>query len=394
MAYYKKFTDNKRPGQGAAPPRRERSYSRGGYQQDDGNRKRQDAVATNKPRGEGQRRFGPGSEPAGRQWPGRSGTGQRQQGGFGRPGYGRNDRGQQPAGRGYQSRTQSPAERPAGSKAPSRPFGRPAQQAERVYGRPAPVQDQVLPAAASTDSLPENILSGRNPIREALKTGRDIEKLMVASGELSGSAREIVAMARAAGVKVQVVERSRLDQIMHHHQGMIAYASAYAYSSLEDILALAKERGEAPFVIILDKVTDPQNLGAIIRTAACVGAHGVLVQLHRAVGLTPSAVRASAGAVEHVKVARVVNINNSIRSLKQQGIWVYAGDAAGKDYRQVNISGPCALVIGSEGEGISPLTLSLCDEKLSIPMTGAIDSLNASVAAGILMYAAYTGRTA
>lgn len=255
-------------------------------------------------------------------------------------------------------------------------------------------EQKALPLHAAENPPEDNILVGRNPIREAIKTGRDMEKLLVASGELSGSAREIVAMARTAGVKVQVVDRSRLDQITHHHQGMIAYASAYAYSSLEDILAVAEERGEASFIIILDKVTDPQNLGAIIRTAACVGAHGVLVQLHRAVGLTPSAVRASAGAVEHVKVARVVNINNSIRSLKQKGVFIYAADTSGRDYREVKIGGPCALVIGSEGEGISPLTLSLCDEKLSIPMTGAIGSLNASVAAGILIYAAYSGRSA
>lgn len=241
--------------------------------------------------------------------------------------------------------------------------------------------------------LPENLLSGRNPIREALKAGRDIEKLMVAEGDLSGSAREIVSLAKNAGIIVQTVERSRLDQITRNHQGMIAFASAFSYSSVDAILDTAKERNEEPFIVILDKITDPMNLGAIIRSAACVGAHGVIVQQHRAVGLTPSAVRASAGAVEHVKVARVTNINQTIRQLKELGIWVYAADAEGTDYRTVDFKGGCALVIGSEGEGISKLTLDLCDQTVSIPMSGVIDSLNASVAAGILMYGVYTGRS-
>jgi len=241
-------------------------------------------------------------------------------------------------------------------------------------------------------AIPENLLSGRNPIREAIKANRDIEKLLVASGELSGSAREILALAKNAGIIVQTVDRSRLDQITRNHQGMIAYASAYPYATLEEILDVAKQKAEAPFIIIMDKITDPQNLGAIIRTAACVGAHGVIVQLHRAVGLTPSAVRASAGAIEHVKVARVININNTIKELKKQGVWVYAADAKGTDYRKVHFEGACALVIGNEGEGVSALTLEICDQTVSIPMSGAMDSLNASVAAGILMYAVYIGR--
>lgn len=281
-----------------------------------------------------------------------------------------------------------------GRPAPSgKPYGRPAPSGGRVYSapvqRPAPIAEPVVPAAME---LPENLLSGRNPIREAIKTGRDIEKLMVAEGDLSGSAREILSMAKNAGIIVQTVERSRLDQITRNHQGMIAFASAFAYSNLDEILNTAKERNESPFIVILDKITDPMNLGAIIRSAACVGAHGVIVQQHRAVGLTPSAVRASAGAVEHVKVARVTNINQTIRELKNQGIWVYAADVKGEDYRKVNFSGACALVIGSEGEGISQLTLDLCDQAVSIPMSGVIDSLNASVAAGILLYGIFSGR--
>ena len=278
--------------------------------------------------------------------------------------------------------------------AANRRFGPNARPAPRPQYQPLP--HQALRMEGQLDSSyqqePENLLSGRNPIREALKVNRDIEKLLVATGDLSGSAREIVSMARKAGVIVQEVERARLDQITRNHQGMVAFASAYSYSTVDEMLALAKERKEPPFLILLDKVTDPQNLGAIIRTAACVGAHGVVVPLHRAVGLTPSAVRASAGAVEHVKVARVVNLNQLIKQLKRQGVWIYGADAQGTDLRRIDFDGACAMVIGSEGEGISEHTLTLCDHRVSIPMTGVIDSLNASVAAGVLMYAAYMGR--
>ena len=312
---------------------------------------------------------------------------------YGRPApsdkpYGRSTPSEKPYGR------PAPSDKPYSRPAPSeKSYGRPAPSGGRVYSapvqQPAPIAEPFVPAAME---LPENLLSGRNPIREAIKTGRDIEKLMVAEGDLSGSAREILSMAKNAGIIVQTVERSRLDQITRNHQGMIAFASAFAYSNLDEILNTAKERNEAPFIVILDKITDPMNLGAIIRSAACVGAHGVIVQQHRAVGLTPSAVRASAGAVEHVKVARVTNINQTIRELKSQGIWVYAADVKGEDYRKVNFSGACALVIGSEGEGISQLTLDLCDQAVSIPMSGVIDSLNASVAAGILLYGIFSGR--
>lgn len=254
--------------------------------------------------------------------------------------------------------------------------------------RPAPVH----PAAPVEDTL-ENLLTGRNPIREALKSGRDIEKLMVAKGDLSGTAREIVAMAHEAHVPVQMVERIRLDELARNHQGMIAFASAYQYADVEDMLALAKSKNEAPFLIILDGVTDPHNLGAVIRTAAAVGAHGVIVPERRAVGLTPAAVKASAGGIEHIPVARVTNLTNEIKKLKARGIWLYGADAEGENYRRVNFSGPCALVIGSEGDGISRLVREQCDHIVSIPMRNpAMESLNASVAAGILMYAAAAAR--
>lgn len=252
--------------------------------------------------------------------------------------------------------------------------------------------EPVLEDAQATPN--ENVLSGRNPIREALKSGRDIEKLLVLRGELSGSARQIVQMAREAGVPVQEVEKKRLDEIAPNHQGMIAFASAYAYATVEEMLDLARERGEEPFLVILDGVTDPHNLGAVIRTAECVGVHGVIVRERRGVGLTPAAVKASAGAVEHVKVARVTNLNQLIGQLKRRNIWTYGLSMDGEDYERVDFSGGVALVIGSEGSGISRLTEESCDRKVSLPMKGRLDSLNASVAAGVVMYRVLSGRRA
>ena len=244
------------------------------------------------------------------------------------------------------------------------------------------------PEISEEETVPnENLLSGRNPIREALKSGRDIEKLLVARGDLSGSAREIIAMAKEKRVPVQEVDRARLDAITPNHQGMLAFASAYQYHTVEEMLALAETRGQKPFLVILDGVTDPHNLGAIIRTAECAGAHGVIVQERRAVGLTPAAVKASAGAIEHIMVARVVNLVATLDMLKQKNIWVYAADMSGEDYATVDYSGGAAIVIGSEGEGVSRLVLERCDKRIALPVRGKLDSLNASVAAGILLYA-------
>ena len=245
------------------------------------------------------------------------------------------------------------------------------------------------PAAEEMES---NLLVGRNPIREALRAGRDLEKLLVARGELIGSAREIVAMARDAKVVVQEVDRARLDAMAPNHQGLIAVASAYAYSTVEDMFELAKARGEQPFLVILDGVTDPHNLGAIIRSAECVGAHGVILPERRSVGLTPAAVKASAGAVEHIPVAREVNLTRLIERLKKEGVWIYGAAMEGEDYRKVDFSGAAALVIGSEGEGISRLVAQSCDRLVSLPMRGKIGSLNASVAAGVLLYAVMASR--
>ena len=297
----------------------------------------------------------------------------------------------------YGERPNSGERRPYGDRPNSgerRPYGdRPNSGDRRPYGdrpmndrRPCGDRPMTPPPARQEEEM-SNLLVGRNPIREALKAGRDMEKLLVAKGELIGSAREIVAMAREQKVIVQEVDRAHLDAMAPGHQGLIAVVSAYAYKTVDDMLALAKERGEAPFLVILDGVTDPHNLGAIIRSAECAGAHGVIIPERRAVGLTPAAVKASAGAVEYLPVAREVNLTRTIERLKKEGIWIYGTAMNGEDYRKVDYSGPKALVIGSEGEGMSRLVSESCDKVVTLPMKGKIESLNASVAAGILLYA-------
>lgn len=232
----------------------------------------------------------------------------------------------------------------------------------------------------------ENLLVGRNPIREALKAGRPVEKLLVAQGDLSGAARDIVKLAKENGAVVQTVDRSRLDQIYPAHQGMLAYVAAVDYKTLDDIFDYANEQGEDPFIILLDGVTDPHNLGAIIRSAECAGAHGVVVPERRAAGLGPAAAKAAAGALNYMRIARVKNLNHAIDELKERGTWVIGTAMDGENALKADLTGPVALVIGSEGEGISRLTLEKCDRTLTLPMKGSIESLNASVAAGILMY--------
>lgn len=306
----------------------------------------------------------------------------------GKSGYQKDDR------RDYRS-DRSNDRKPAYRKEERRPSSTEAKPAPSFRDhefRPNVVPAAVTPVNNESAAAPENLLAGRNPIREALRAGRDIEKLMVMRGELTGSAREIVQMAREQHIVVQEVEKVRLDELARNHQGMIAIASAYKYSTVEAMLAEAEKRGEAPFLVLLDGVTDPHNLGAIIRSAECVGAHGVIVPERRSVGLTTAAVKASAGAIEHMKVARVVNLNRTIEELKQQNIWTYALTMDGVDYERVNFEGGVALIVGSEGEGVSRLVLDKCDQKVSLPMAGHIDSLNASVAAGVVMYRVLSSR--
>ncbi|NLK36477.1 MAG: 23S rRNA (guanosine(2251)-2'-O)-methyltransferase RlmB [Epulopiscium sp.] len=234
----------------------------------------------------------------------------------------------------------------------------------------------------------DNQLEGRNAILEVLKSGRDIEKIMVLKGNTEGTIRRIIAQAKEKGVVIQEVSRQKLDEISQtkNHQGVIAIVSAHNYVEIEDILAIAKEKNEPPFLILLDGITDPHNLGAVLRSAECAGAHGVVIPKRRSVGLNATVGKTSAGAIEYMPVARVTNLARTMEYLKKQGIWLACADMDGVDYFESNLSGAIALVIGSEGEGVSRLIKENCDFTVSIPMYGKISSLNASVAAGLLMY--------
>lgn len=234
----------------------------------------------------------------------------------------------------------------------------------------------------------QELIIGRNPVLEALKSGREIDTVYIAEGDMGGSLGLIAGKARDGGIVVKNVNRRKLDAMCGgaNHQGVAARAAAHEYAQIEDMLALAKSKGEAPFVIICDEIEDPHNLGAIIRSADACGAHGVIIPKRRGVGLTYAVSKVSAGAVEYVPVARVPNLVAAIEDLKSKGFWIYGADIDGTPWDKVDYSGSVALVIGSEGKGISRLVKEKCDFVVSLPMRGKINSLNASVAAGILMY--------
>lgn len=234
----------------------------------------------------------------------------------------------------------------------------------------------------------KDIIAGRNPVTEALRSGRAIESLLIAKGELNGSVRVIAAKAKAMQIPVKETDRRKLDMMCGGavHQGVVALAAIKEYSSVEDIFALAESRNEPPFIIVLDEIEDAHNLGAIIRTAECAGAHGVIIPKRRSAGLSYAVGKTSAGAYEYMPVARVTNIASTLDELKEKGLWIYGADMDGSVYAENNLKGAAALVIGSEGKGIGKLVREKCDVILSLPMRGKINSLNASVAAGILMY--------
>lgn len=238
------------------------------------------------------------------------------------------------------------------------------------------------------DNQRNDIIAGRNPVMEAIRSGRSIESILVAKGERSGSVVAIIAKAKQKNIPVKDVDSKKLDFLAKgvNHQGIVAQCAVKEYSTLEDIFALAEERGESPFIVVLDKIEDPHNLGAIIRTAECAGAHGVIIPERRSAGLSYTVEKTSAGALEYMPVVRVKNISAVLQKLKDKGIWVYGADMDGEHYKKVNFDGAVALVIGNEGKGISPLVAKDCDVIVSLPMKGKINSLNASVAAGILMY--------
>ena len=231
-------------------------------------------------------------------------------------------------------------------------------------------------------------IEGRNSVLEAFRSGKTIDKLFVLDGCMDGPVKTILREAKKRDVIIHYVSKERLDQISDtgKHQGVIAYGAAYAYATVEDILELAEKKGEDPFIIFLDGVEDPHNLGAIIRTANLAGAHGVVLPKHRAVGLTATVAKTSAGALNYSPVAQVTNLSKAIEMRKEKGMWFVCADMGGETMYRLNLTGPIGLVIGNEGEGVSRLVREKCDMIASIPMKGDIDSLNASVAAGVLAY--------
>ena len=234
----------------------------------------------------------------------------------------------------------------------------------------------------------ENIIEGRNAVLEAFRSGKPVDKLYVLDGCQDGPVRTIVREARKHDTIIQFVEKERLSQLSEtgRHQGVIAYTAAYEYSEVSDMLELARERGEDPFIILLDNIEDPHNLGAIIRTANLAGAHGVIIPKRRAVGLTATVAKTSAGALNYTPVAKVTNLKKTMEELKKEGLWFVCADMGGEAMYNLNLTGPIGLVIGNEGEGVSRLVKETCDFVASIPMKGDIDSLNASVATGVLAY--------
>ncbi len=231
-------------------------------------------------------------------------------------------------------------------------------------------------------------LEGRNAVLEALRSGRSVDKLFIQDGLMDGPIRTIVREAKKTDAILNFVTKERLDQMSETgtHQGVIAYVSAFTYAEVDDILAAAAEKGEQPFIFVLDGIEDPHNLGAIIRTANLAGAHGVIIPKHRAAGLTPTVARTSAGALNYTPVAKVTNLVTTINDLKKQGIWFVCADMDGEIMYDMNLTGPIGLVIGNEGDGVSRLVREACDMTARIPMSGDIDSLNASVAAGVLAF--------
>lgn len=242
--------------------------------------------------------------------------------------------------------------------------------------------------------MASDYIIGKNPVIEALKSERDINKIWIAEGSNKGQMNQITSLAKEGSVLVQFVPKKKIDQMVEgNHQGVVAQVAAYEYAEVDDILEAAEKRNEAPFILLLDELEDPHNLGSILRTADAVGAHGVIIPKRRAVGLTATVAKASTGAIEYIPVARVTNLARTIDELKDRGVWIVGTDAKGKeDYRNIDGKMPIGLVIGSEGKGMGRLVKEKCDFLLRLPMQGKVTSLNASVAASLLMYEVYRKR--
>ncbi|GIN42165.1 MULTISPECIES: 23S rRNA (guanosine(2251)-2'-O)-methyltransferase RlmB [Heyndrickxia] len=242
--------------------------------------------------------------------------------------------------------------------------------------------------------MDREFIAGKNPVIEALKSNRDINKIWISEGSNKGQMQQIIKLAKESKVLVQYVPKQKIEQMVkENHQGVVAQVAAYQYAELDDLFKLAEQKQEDPFFIILDELEDPHNLGSILRTADAAGVHGIIIPKRRAVGLTAVVAKASTGAIEHVPVARVTNLSNTIKELKERGLWIFGTDAKGsKDYRTMDGKMPLAIVIGSEGKGISRLIKESCDFLVHLPMVGHVTSLNASVAASLLIYEVYRKR--
>ena len=242
--------------------------------------------------------------------------------------------------------------------------------------------------------MSHDYIMGKSPVLEALKSERDINKILIAEGSQRGQMQQITNLAKELNVLVQFVPKGKIDSLVEgNHQGVVAQVAAYQYAELDDLFALAEKRNEAPFFLLLDEIEDPHNLGSIMRTADATGAHGIIIPKRRAVGLTATVAKTSTGAIEHIPVVRVTNMARTIEELKERGVWIAGTDAGGKqDYRQFDGTMPLGLVIGSEGKGMGRLIREKCDFLIHLPMTGHVTSLNASVAAAILMYEVYRKR--
>ncbi|TMU83299.1 23S rRNA (guanosine(2251)-2'-O)-methyltransferase RlmB [Bacillus sp. BHET2] len=242
--------------------------------------------------------------------------------------------------------------------------------------------------------MSKDFIGGRNPVIEALKSGRDINKIWIAEGSQKGSIQQIVGLAKETNVMIQYVPKKKIEQMVaENHQGVVASVAAYQYAEIDDLFKRAEQNGEDPFILILDELEDPHNLGSIMRTADAAGAHGIIIPKRRAVGLTSTVAKASTGAIEHIPVARVTNLSRAVDELKERGVWVAGTDAKGKqDFRQLDGTLPIGLIIGSEGKGMSRILRDKCDFLVQLPMIGHVTSLNASVAASILMYEVYRKR--
>ena len=257
-----------------------------------------------------------------------------------------------------------------------------------------PREKQVRETTDAPVEVNGEMIAGKNPVLEALRAGREINKVWIAEGVKKTGVEELLDLARERGVLVQFVPKQKIDKLAENHQGIVASVAAYNYAELDDLFAVAKAKNEDPFFLILDELEDPHNLGSIMRTADAIGVHGIIIPKRRAVGLTAVVAKASTGAIEHVPVVRVTNLAQTVDELKERGIWIAGTDAKGSaDYRKMDATLPLAIIIGSEGRGMARLLKDKCDFLYHLPMIGHVTSLNASVAAALLMYEVYRKRT-